>query len=182
MKKLVLVAVLILGFSVMAMAQDIPATEIFAGYSHFRCDKDAACDLNGWDVAVAFNINKHVAPVVDIHGQYGKQYDPRFFMRDRNFSAHSVMFGPKFMMPVGRFTPFGQFLVGVYHSNLGGMQTRKTENNPAIAIGGGVDVNVNSRLSVRAVQAEYYGIRYLGSVHNDLRISAGAIFKFGKRY
>ena len=38
MKKLVLVAVLLLGFSIVAVAQDYPKVEVFGGYSYFRMD------------------------------------------------------------------------------------------------------------------------------------------------
>ena len=38
MKKLVLVAVFLLGFSVMAMAQDVPKIEVFGGYSLILMD------------------------------------------------------------------------------------------------------------------------------------------------
>jgi opacity protein-like surface antigen len=176
MKKFLLVAVLVMGFSMMAVAQDIPATEIFAGYSYFRCTTGtSSCDLNGWNLSAAFNVNKNFAPVIDIGGHYGK-------LTGRNYSAHSFMAGPKFMMPVGRFTPFVHFLAGIDHSNLGGMKTRDTQNNFALAVGGGVDISVNSFMSVRAFQAEYYGLRLRGELRHDMRVAAGAIFKLGKRY
>ena len=42
MKKLVLVAVFLLGFSVMAMAQDAPKVEVFGGYSLVLVDTSTA--------------------------------------------------------------------------------------------------------------------------------------------
>ena len=62
MKKLLLVAVLLLGFSVMAVAQDTPVVEIFGGYSYFRPDTqedDFDLNMHGWNASVAINGNKY---------------------------------------------------------------------------------------------------------------------------
>ena len=80
MKKLVLVAVLLLGFSIVAAAQDYPKVEVFGGYSYFRMDTitnfgapsgEADLNMNGFDINVAINGNKWLGFVVDFSGAYG---------------------------------------------------------------------------------------------------------------
>jgi hypothetical protein len=176
MKKLVLVAVFVMGFSVMTMAQDLPAYEFFTGYSYLRwAPIGASGDLQGGEIAVAFNKNKHAAIVGDFTGNYGK-------ISGRNINVHSALFGPKVMMPYGRYTPFVQALFGVYHVNLGGMRKRDTENDFGYALGLGMDVEVNQFISVRPFQAEYVGVRSAGIIQSDMRVSAGAVFKLGKKF
>jgi hypothetical protein len=182
MKKLFFVAVFVMGFSAMAIAQDLPAYEFFTGYSYLRwVPAGASGDLQGWDISVAFNKNQNAAIVADFTGNYGKIMDP-LQKRERNIKVHSAMFGPKFVIPQGRFSPFVQALFGVYHVNVGGMKTRDTENDFGFAIGFGTDVEVNSLISVRPFQIEYVGVRSQGIIQDDLRISAGAVFKFGKKF
>ena len=76
MKKLVLVAMVLMGFSVMAVAQDPPKVEVFGGYSFVRVDTTTNfgapsgndLNMNGWDVNVAFNGNKWLGFVADFSG------------------------------------------------------------------------------------------------------------------
>ena len=81
MKKLVLVAVFLLGFSVMAMAQDLPKVEVFGGYSLVLVDTSTTLNqsgwegmdlnLNGWNSSVVFNGNKYFGFVAEFGGSYG---------------------------------------------------------------------------------------------------------------
>ena len=81
MKKLVLVAVFLLGFSVIVMAEDTPKVEVFGGYSLVIVDTATALkgtafdgmDLNlkGLDASIAINANKWVGFVADFGGNYG---------------------------------------------------------------------------------------------------------------
>jgi hypothetical protein len=187
MKKLVFVAVFVMGFSALAIAQDLPAYEIFAGYSYLRlAPVGSSADLQGGNLAIAFNKNKNVALVANFSGNYGKVKDPLFLRNGqpaiRNAKAHSVLFGPKIAFPQGRYSPFVQALFGVYHLNYGGFRSRDTENDFGFDAGFGMDIEVNKLVSVRPFQAEYVGIRSQGNLQTDFRISAGAVIKIGKKY
>jgi hypothetical protein len=187
MKKLVFVAVFVMGFSAMAIAQDLPAYEIFTGYSYLRlAPTGSSGDLQGWNIAVAFNKNKNAALVANFSGNYGKVQDPLFLTNGkatiRNAKVHSVLFGPKIAFPQGRFSPFVQALFGVYHVNYGGMKKRDTENDFGLDAGFGMDIEVSKQISVRPFQAEYVAIRSQGNLQSDYRLSAGAVFKIGKKY
>jgi hypothetical protein len=61
------------------------------------------------------------------------------------------------------------------------------QNNFAVAIGGGVDFNLTSRVAVKPIQVEYLAAQVstgggnLNFVQNNLRYSAGVVFRFGSK-
>jgi opacity protein-like surface antigen len=180
MKKLVLVAVLLFGFSVIAVAQDVPAAELFGGYSFMRADaQNNTVSLNGWSTSIALNANKIVGVVGDMGGYYGKLDNPGV---EPTINVFSLMFGPRISVRKGKVTPFVQALFGYSHasSEVNNVSTGK-ENDFAMAYGGGVDINVSNRIAIRPAQIEYVGVKSGPDLLNNFRYSAGIVFKFGKR-
>jgi opacity protein-like surface antigen len=182
MKKLVLATVLLLGLSAMAMAQDVPMAEVFGGYSFYRCNIGAAatCNYDGWNAAVDFNVNKNWGAVMDISGQYGYQTNVNgYTWFDQK--SHNIMFGPRFVMRHEKVSPFVQVLMGINHVNP--EKAFMVQNNFAVAVGGGVDVSVTKRISIRPIQLDYFKTRVVNGngFTNNLRFSSGFVFKFGKR-
>jgi len=47
-----------------------------------------------------------------------------------------------------------------------------------IGFGGGLDVNLNPRVAVRILQADYVPTRSAGKWQNDFRVSIGVVFRF----
>jgi hypothetical protein len=185
MKKLVFIAVFALGISVTAVAQDfdLPAYQLFTGYSYLRfVPEGSSNDLQGWNIALDFNKSKHYAIVADFTGNYGKYSDKLNQKENRNIKAHSFLFGPKVTIPQGRYSPFVQALFGVYHINRGGARTRETENDFGCAFSFGMDIQANKRIAVRPFQAEYVAVRSKGIIQDDIRVSSGVVFKMGMKY
>ncbi|HTY62217.1 MAG TPA: outer membrane beta-barrel protein [Acidobacteriota bacterium] len=183
MKKLVLIAVFLLGFSMMALAADAPAIEVFGGYSFVRVDTTTAftvpnnsfdLNMNGWRGSITFNGNKWAGFVADFNGVYGS-------VEDVSVRNYSIMFGPKITLHRGTFAPFFQALFGYSRTTADSEDVK--ENDFAMAFGGGLDVNLNNRLAVRPFQVEYYGVKagLTGAFSANLRYSAGVVFKLGKR-
>jgi opacity protein-like surface antigen len=196
MKKLVLVAVLLLGFSVMAMAQDVPAVEVFGGYSFLRVDTTTTAgapsgtvnlNMNGWDASVAFNGNKWIGFLADFGGYYGTldtSYEyPQGVKSWADISIYSVMVGPRITIRKGKCTPFLQGLLGYARIKSLELGDVYTENDFAMAFGGGVDINLNNRIAIRPVQMEYVTTKAgrTGDFADHLRYSAGIVLKLGKR-
>jgi opacity protein-like surface antigen len=196
MKKLVLVAVFLLGFSVMAMAQDTPAIEVFGGYSLVLIDTSTALkqsgfegmdlNLNGWNGSIAFNGNKWAGFVADFGGYYGtvgyeERKRPPYSWAD--ISVHSLMFGPKFTLHRGAVSPFVQTLFGMARIKAKELGDTHSENDFAIALGGGLDVNLNSHVAIRPVQLDWFMNKtgVTGDFADHLRFSSGVVFKLGKR-
>jgi len=180
MKKLVLVAFLLFGLSTVAMAQDVSVADVFGGYSFFRCDRDTiGCDLHGWDAAVDFNFNKNWAVTIDVSALYGTvDSDAR-----TDIKYHTVFGGPKYTFGSSeRVRPYVHALFGVNHINPEKNYPALTvENNLAIAMGGGVDVKVTDRISIRAAQVDYLMIRRFSEYDNNFRCATGIVFRFGSR-
>ena len=181
MKKLVLVAIFLLGFAAFATAGDAPAVEIFGGYSYVRVNppSDAGVDsinLNGWNASLTFNGNKWLGFIADFGGYYGS---PSFGGESADVKAYSVMFGPKVSIRKGKITPFVQGLFGFTNLSVAGI----SENDFSMGFGGGVDINVADKVAIRPVQVEYFGIKEgtSGDFINNFRYSAGIVLKLGKR-
>jgi opacity protein-like surface antigen len=196
MKKLVLVAVFLLGFSVMAMAQDTPKVELFGGYSLVLVDTSTALkhsnfegmdlNLNGWNSSIAFNGNKYLGFVAEFGGSYGTVgYEERNQPPNSwaDVSIYSIMIGPKFTLHRGKASPFVQTLLGYAHIKGTEAGETYTENDMAIALGGGIDVSVNEMVSLRPVQLDYFATRtkLTGDFADHLRFSTGFVIKLGKR-
>jgi opacity protein-like surface antigen len=196
MKKLVLVAVFLLGFSVMTMAQDVPKIEVFGGYSLVLMDTSTALkhsgfegmdlNLNGWNSSIAFNGSKYLGFVAEFGGSYGtvgyeQRNQPPYSWSD--ISLYSILIGPKFTMYRGAVAPFVQTLFGLAHIKGTESGETYTENDFAMALGGGLDVHLNDMVSLRPVQLDYFATRgsLTGDFADHLRFSTGIVFKLGKR-
>ena len=55
------------------------------------------------------------------------------------------------------------------------------ETGFSMALGGGLDLTAADRFSYRLIQADYYLIRADRFKHEGVRLSAGILFRFGKR-
>jgi opacity protein-like surface antigen len=185
MKKLGLVVILLVGFSVMAVAADVPAVEVFGGYSFYRCSTvstAASCNLNGWNAGATFNVSENWSGVFDVSGHYGyiDDYSPSFTWFD--LKSHTFLFGPRYTVRAGKVSPFMQALVGIKHLNPErDLRTTGVTNSFTMAFGGGVDYAINDRISLRPAQLDYVTVRQEHDFTNNLRYSAGIVFKFGKR-
>jgi opacity protein-like surface antigen len=196
MKKLVLVAAFLLGFSAMVLAQDTPAVEVFGGYSLTIVDTRVVLEqseyngsdlnLNGWNGSVAFNANKWAGLVAEFGGSYGTVGDPHM-RRWMDVSIFSIMVGPKVTLRRGAAAPFVQALFGNAHVKgreaFSGVFETHAENDLAMALGGGIDVNLNQRVALRPVQLDYFTTRTgsTGDFAQHLRFSTGFVIKLGKR-
>jgi len=150
-----------------------PRFEAFAGFSYLRLDKGLKSDqdLNGFNTSFTYNFNRFLGATGEFGGNYG------------NASATGVkadqfffLFGPKFAYRGNsRFTPFAHVLPGVVRQNFNSGANDTTQF--ALATGGGLDINVTDRISLRGAQADYIMTR-LGGIQNNIRVSTGFVLKF----
>jgi len=102
----------------------------------------------------------------------------------------TYMAGPRISMPlrrgreVGRVVPFAQVLFGGVHGSGGlfphGSMISSSANSFAMSAGGGLQVGVSRKLSLRLVQAEYLYTRLpnlLDNCQNSYRIGAGLVLR-----
>jgi hypothetical protein len=241
MKKLVLVAVFVIGFSMVAVAQEGTASyEFFLGYSALRANyvqweerqstagmvfpagqncipnstggvicqntPKNSSDLNGGIFSIALG-KKNVAALIDFSGYTGYigsgtfshiTVSYQYVHYPRQYKMTTASFGPKFSATMGKFSPFCHALFGMGHSRVGGNDYQidksgtSTKANPApsaltansfvFKTGGGLDINTEGKFGLRAFQAEFLAVRWIGWWLKDVTVSSGVTIRLGKRY
>lgn len=169
-----------------------PKAEVGFDYSYTRVNPGGGTpsyNENGGSGYVEYNLNRVVGLVADLGGNYvGKA---GVFNIDN--TTFTYLFGPRFNWRVSRFTPYVQTLVGGARfsygsgSSLAEPGASATQNNFALAVGGGIDVALTNHLAIKPIQVEYLmtQIPNVGTnqtfAQNDLRYSAGVVFRFGSK-
>jgi hypothetical protein len=192
------------------LAQDVPQVEVFAGYSYLRAHDSTSNGLNqdGWDVSASFNFARNFGVVADFSNHYGTKHNI-FSPIGTVGKGAAFLFGPQYTFRRGaRPSPFVHALFGGIQANKlvpptlvlvpggGSLVVPGTGcTTPicyesvisfAMALGGGLDVRVTDRIWIRAFQADYFRANLKNpngssAAQNDSRLSAGIVFRFGKR-
>jgi len=183
MRKLFFIAALTLALPIIAQAQDSPRAEIFGGYSYLRLDEDLNDDrdLNGWNASFNQNIFKWLGFKADFSGHYGNS--SILLGTGSDLNTYLFLFGPQFTLRKSeRFQPFGHVLFGAVRvdleNDLIGIDAQDTAF--ALAAGGGLDVKVLDRVSVRLFQADYVLTRFADENQHNFRASTGLVLRLGK--
>jgi hypothetical protein len=177
MKKCMMLGILFFAGAVAAFAQDIPKTEIYMGYSFTRINSAInvpAFSANGGLGEIAFNFNKVFSAV----GSFNTVHNGNIHNLHVDQTAFGYMFGPRMNFRFGKMVPFGETLFGATHdsrsfrtpntfiSPVTGQPTTVTTRfvNSAtafsMAIGGGLDIPINHRISFRPIKLDYYMTRF----------------------
>lgn len=186
--------------TVAANAQDdYPKAEIYGTYSLFVADIDVLDNesLHGWGVGAQGNLNNWFGVVGEYSASHGESGPvtisgngvivvfPEVDLRVRTF-----LFGPRLSYRTKPVTVFGHFLLGGANMKIEHEPTGFSAGNTefAMAIGGGIDINLGKNFAIRAAQFDYLPIhtdindRIGGGgsswAHNS-RFQVGAVYKFG---
>jgi opacity protein-like surface antigen len=189
-KTYVLLTLIISGTTVMAQETSTPQVEIGLNYSFDRINPGggySAYSANGGFGDVEYNLNRHLGIVADLGANYVGTVNG-ISVGDITFQ---YLFGPRFNIRHGRFNPYFQALFGEQRFsngfNPGGVNpyTGSAQNNFAMAIGGGLNIAVSNRLSVRPFEVDYLpnevspgGLNY---VQNNFRYAAGVVLRLGSK-
>jgi hypothetical protein len=79
---------------------------------------------------------------------------------------------------------FGDILFGKAETKVAINQPTRSEITSvgrAIALGGGLEISLTHHISVRPIDADYVFSKTFGSSQNNIRISAGVVYRFGKK-
>lgn len=184
-------------FSVLAQAQIPTGGNVFFGYSYSRGNAFAAnfvpsptppaggVNMNGWDASLEGKYLPWFGVVADLDWHYGGRKvaagcvsfpcNPSSFRL--NASRHDVMFGPRVSVSIGRYTPFGQLLLGAAHQTDKGGGVSNSDTTFATAIGGGLDYKLLAVVAAR-VQLDSIHTHFFNATQNDIRFSTGIVFRF----
>ena len=167
-----------------AVAQDVHKLDVFAGYSYVNLHPATEgvdnVELHGGSASAAYNVNRWFGLV----GDFGGYHAGNIQNSGLGVNIETYLFGPRFSYRTSRrLTPFAQILFGGAHVNGDVLGAHPSDNAFAMAVGGGLDVKLSHRFSVRPVQVEYLQTRFNEisgpSVTQDsLRLSTGIVFHF----
>lgn len=190
MKRLVYLALTALLLANISSAQNIPAIDIFGGYSYLNFDlpsnpstgtSSQRLALNGWDVSASVGLFHHLAVEGDFSGhQLGNCENTTV-----NCSNFSYMGGPRFTLGnrAGRITGFVHGLAGRDRLDSPVSAFSTTDTSVAAAAGAGLDYWLFRHVGVQLGPVDYI---YTNHLHNEgissqksIRASGGIVFRFG---
>jgi opacity protein-like surface antigen len=183
---LVLLFAAVCGGPLWAQEQD-SEFEAYGGYTYTRFNVNAnvaglapsaTYNGNGGGGEVEYNVNRWVGAVGELGGFVATSSGNGAFAG----AGFTYLFGPRVNFRRGRVAPFAQALFGGVRTTDGIAQSTGTENNFAMAAGGGIDIKVSKHISVRPVQADYFMTKIpdgLNNRQNNFRFGAGVVFRFG---
>ena len=157
-------------FAIGAAAQDTPKADLFLGYSFLRANSARnipAFTANGGLGTLGFNINDHVGLEFEFGGYHnGNIHDVQF-----DTTMMTYLFGPRFALTgrSKRVSPYIHTLFGGIHlttslpvavavnplSPSTSGRIAASQDNFAMALGGGLDVRLNHHISLRPIQLDY---------------------------
>ena len=165
--------------------------EVSLGYAYLHSrtvNPTAGCcfNLHGGDISIAVNMNEWL----DLVGDFGGSYARDLMDSGYTLSIFTYTFGPRISIhKSGRFTPFVQGLFGGGHAGgtlyTAGFQQGATapssQDSFAMALGGGLDVNVGQHFAIRAFQADWLYTQFPNGGkdrQNNLRVITGIVIRF----
>jgi hypothetical protein len=194
MRKLFLLPItLLLAVPQLAKAQRFEGAEIFGGYSYLQNNLSSTISpfylppttfgsnfaLNGWQASITEKATDWLGLTQEFGGNYGTK---QLRGVNNHFGTFSILSGPQFYYNgLKGVTPFVHALFGYDQTTveLKGTSLKVTGSSYAMAFGGGLDVKVRRGLALRLFQVDYYRPQLFGNSQNDLRFSAGVVFRFG---
>lgn len=175
MRKLTLVVFVVLVWTSVAQAQNIPVADVGVGYGFIEVPQGFTFMMHGGNAAVAVNANNWLGFVGDFGAYHAHP--------GVSLTTETYIFGPRFSYrALDRFTPFAQLLFGGQHASAVTTGFTDASNAFAIGAGGGFDVDLDrrGRIALRP-QVEYFGFHAKGVTTTTARLSIGIVFRFGKK-
>jgi len=169
-------------FSALASAQGFfkaPEVNIFAGYSLLRLDTQPlgfskTLNLNGGNLEVSLpNLYKGLGFAVDFSGHHSPEAEQFHFL-----------IGPQYRFEVKGLDFFAHGLVGKTRTRLlelGTSQFQPSTLSYSVALGGGLDIPIGKRFSIRPIQADYLVSSEFGDKRHNVRYSTGVVVRFGRK-
>ena len=157
----------------------LPAIDVFGGYSYLRFDAKTLgfandLNLNGANVSVALpDLYQGLGAALDISGNYTTE------LEEFNF-----LIGPQYTYEWKGIRLYGHGLFGKARARLRQPGTTNVEPSylsNATALGGGLDLPLSGRFSVRVIQADYLITKDFNVTQHNVRLSTGLVYRFGKK-
>jgi|SRR5690242_2745214 hypothetical protein len=193
-------AIGLLLLSIPSFAQEVnyPKAEVFGGFSISSVavsSTDPVTGLSaslresflGWQGSANYNVTHHLGIVGDFGGQYKT-------VAGIPMNSYQFLFGPRIAFRGPKVTPFVHAMFGGVKEGIGSFSltdpiTGLTISTPSVsstglgmAMGGGLDVNLNDRFALRVPQFDWTPM-HVGGIweKNVIRIGIGIVLKTGQK-
>jgi Outer membrane protein beta-barrel domain len=156
-------------------AAQAPRVEVFTGYSHLVGNLDnSSFNLNGVESSVTENLNQWFGGTLDVSGQFGTEGGFKV-------NSESIAYGPVVSYRrLGGLVPFAHGMLGAVRASPEYLGVSQSEYRLGVWAGGGVDVRLTDTVSLRVIQADYLMTRFSSTRQDNIRLSAGLVFRFGQ--
>jgi outer membrane protein OmpA-like peptidoglycan-associated protein len=167
---------------------NVPRYDLSVGYNNVRGNAPpGGCNcfnMNGGFVSGAVHLSNWIA----IAGEFTGGSSDRISPLGQGLTLTTFTGGPRITYVWGRFIPFGEVLVGGAHGSNSYFPSSSSVSSSAtsfaLSSGGGLDIKLNKRFSVRALDVQYLRTSFPNAVNNEqnqLMIGAGIVFNFEGR-
>jgi hypothetical protein len=160
-------------------AQKLPEIDLYGGFAHVQFNSPTLgfsdySSLNGFSASLtAPHLYEYLGFTLNSSGEYGAP-----------LTVYNFLLGPQLTFERGRLRLFGNLLFGKAETKVNVPTASRgeiTSVGRAVALGGGVDFNLTHHIALRLVDADYVYSKTFGSNQNNVRISAGVVYQFGKK-
>lgn len=160
-------------------AQKLPEIDVYGGPTYTRFNSPSIgfsgdTNLAGGIISVtAPHLYEELGLTISASGGYGSQ-----------LKVYNFLVGPQFSSEKGRLRFFGDILFGKAETKVTINQPTQSEITSvgrAVALGGGLELSLSRHISVRPIDADYVYSKTFGKSQNNIRISAGVVYRFGKK-
>jgi hypothetical protein len=180
-------------------------TEFFAGYSNGQVRRGENESFNGFNGSAVYNFSRYFGIKGDMSGTYDSDRINLNFITSTGTSTQSFKSSRSlynFLGGIqvkdnstdgGRFKPFAHALIGAAYSRekLKDFTCTSTGTGACPAsfpvgtfsdtglsgvLGGGLDIKLNNKIQIRAIQFDYNPMKIAGSIDHNMRIGAGIVF------
>lgn len=192
MRKLLTFASLTFLLTVVSVPKAYSQVELYGGYSHLQLSNVSSgigTSSNGWQGGAYLHLLGPWGFEADYSNHYGVSPDLNYYVPE-----FTQLYGPRFTLALPRIHPFVHALFGTVHGEaeqyliltpcgpLGCPPSPPnfTENAFGMAFGGGLNVKATRHIWLRLVQVDYIRAQFTNNTQNDVRVSAGLVFRFGQ--
>lgn len=169
----------VLACSGIAQAQSkwVPGIDVFGGYSHLTASTSdfgfgSRTEMNGFDFALSIHIVKGLGIIAETSGDYATSLE-----------QYNYSFGPQYQWEFSRFRFIGHGMYGKAQTrvrNVGSTFVEPSDRQKSAIFGGEADISLTDRIWFRALQADWVRTSAFSNRLNELRVSTGLVYSFGK--
>ncbi|MEO6804492.1 MAG: OmpA family protein [Granulicella sp.] len=169
-----------------AAAATAPRADLSLGYNYIGANAPPGgkdyFGLQGGYVSGSFGLKDWLS----VAGKFTGGHASKISTLGQDLTLMTFMGGPRISRPGHRLVPFAQALFGGAHASDSFFPTGTTSTTSATSFaftaGGGLDIGLNDRFSVRALDVEYLRTKFpngSSNEQNQIMVGAGIVMHFG---